>query len=101
VVVANGTATLATGDGATASVPVGDGEEVSLTAFVDFGPRGGFSYGLAMPVERTDGGLRALTPAVEFCRSVDGCGPGAAYVPSAVPEGVSVTVDVVAGERND
>ncbi|MFB6120848.1 MAG: ArnT family glycosyltransferase [Halobacteriaceae archaeon] len=100
VTVANGTATL-TGDGVDpVTIPVDDRDEVGLTVFLDYGPGGSFSYGLELPVERTAGGVQALTPRVEYCRAAATCGGAATYVPASAPPGVSVTVDAFAAEQN-
>jgi len=99
VTVGDGAATL-TADGGTASVPVDDRDDVRVTAFVDYGPGGGFSYAFEMPVEATDDGVQALTPRVEYCRAASTCGGGATYVPDDAPPGIAVTVDAFAAERN-
>jgi len=71
-------------------------ETVRASAFVDYGPGGSFTYRFDLPVDATDGRVRALTPGVELCRGVRSCGGEAAYVPATAPEGVSVETDLTA-----
>ncbi|WP_459808314.1 DUF7846 domain-containing protein [Halopiger thermotolerans] len=83
-----------------ASLPVDDREDVTLTAFVDRGPGGSYSYRFELPV-RTDGdAAEALTPRVERCTAIRDCGGAAAYIPGESPNGVDVRTDLVALEAN-
>ncbi len=104
VVVRNGTATL-TGDGVEpATLPVAERDALELRALVDFGTGGGFTYRTEMPVERTDGGARALTPYAEVCLAPDRCGGEAAHVPGSYDRpGVALRTNVTAvgGETTD
>ncbi|QPV62958.1 glycosyltransferase family 39 protein [Halosimplex litoreum] len=75
-------------------------ETVHASAFVDYGPGGSFTYRFDLPVDATDGRVRALTPEVELCRGVRSCGGAAAYVPETAPDGVSVETDLTATERD-
>ncbi|ELZ23730.1 hypothetical protein C475_14003 [Halosimplex carlsbadense 2-9-1] len=71
-------------------------ETVRASAFVDYGPGGSFSYRFDLPVDATDGRVRALSPGVELCRGVRSCGGAAAYVPETAPDGVTVETDLAA-----
>ena len=75
-------------------------DDVRLTVFVDYGPGGGFTYRFDLPVEVSDGRVRALSPRVEHCRNARACGGSAAYVPSAAPDGVFVRSNVSVAEPN-
>jgi len=96
--VADGRARLA-GDVAAVDDPgvaVDGRETVVITVFVDYGPGGGFSYRLELPVDVSDGRVRALSPRIEHCRNARSCGGAAAYVPGAAPEGVFVRTELAA-----
>jgi hypothetical protein len=86
-----------TGDGVLA---VEGRDVVRLTAFVDYGAGGGFTYRLDLPVAASDGEVRALSPRVERCRDARNCGGAAAHVPGTAPDGVSVRTRLSAAERN-
>ena len=88
-------ARLAAPGGGNGSVPRA-GDEVVIEAFVDYGAAGGFSYRLAMPVERTDGRIRALSPVIERCLNPRRCGGAATHVPSTAPDGVAVDAELTA-----
>ncbi|WP_423750758.1 glycosyltransferase family 39 protein [Salinirarus marinus] len=78
-----------------------DGRDVvRLTAFVDYGPAGGFTYRFDLPVDVDDGRVRALTPRVERCRNARACGGAATHVPESAPDGVFVRSELVATEPN-
>jgi hypothetical protein len=75
-----------------------DGEEIRLTALVDYGAGNAFDYRLDLPV-RTDGdSIRALSPRIERCVDVRTCGGEAAYIPDTAPEGVFVRANLSTGE---
>ncbi|MFB6123457.1 MAG: glycosyltransferase family 39 protein [Haloferacaceae archaeon] len=89
--------------------PVDDGtlgvdgrDVVRLTAFVDYGPSGGFSYRFDLPVVVDNGRVRALTPRIERCRNARACGGAATYIPGSdsAPEGVFVRSELVVREPN-
>jgi len=82
-------------------VAVSGRETLLLTVFVDHGPSGGFSYRLELPVDASDGRVRALSPRIEHCRTPRNCDGAAAYVPGAAPDGVAVGTDLYATERED
>lgn len=65
-------------------------ETVLLTVFVDYGLGGGFSYRYELPIESADGSVRALSPRVRYCRAAMACGPEGAYIPEALPDGISM-----------
>jgi len=75
-------------------------DTVHASAFVDYGPGGSFTYRFDLPVDATDGRVRALTPEIELCRGVRSCSGAAAYVPTAAPDGVTVETDLTATERD-
>ncbi|MFC7138275.1 ArnT family glycosyltransferase [Halosimplex aquaticum] len=75
-------------------------ETVRLSAFVDYGPGGSFTYRFDLPVDASDGRVRALTPRVELCRGARSCGGEAAYLPERAPDGVFVETNLTASERN-
>ncbi len=85
-----------TGSG-NASVPLAPRDTVRVTAFVDYGSGSGFSYRLEMPVERSNGTVRALTPYAEVCADPRRCGGEAMYVPRESRPGVSVSTRFVGG----
>jgi len=102
LVVANGTARL-TGDriesaGDRRAVPVGEREDVTVTAFVGY-PSGGFDYRIVTPVERQGRTVRALTPYAEVCYDARRCGGEAAHVPETALPGVSVRTAFVNDTR--
>jgi hypothetical protein len=80
--------------------PIDGRERVLVTAFVDEGPGASFTYRLELPVDATDGHVRALSPRLEYCRGVRTCGGAAAYVPESTPDGVFVETTLSAGEGN-
>lgn len=82
------------------SISVDGRDTVRLTVFVDYGPGGGFSYRMDLPVEATDDRVDALTPRIEHCRDVRACGGAATYVPAAAPDGVFVRGELVAHNPN-
>lgn len=59
----------------TASVPIENGDEVTMTAYVSTGPASGFSYRIALPIDRTNGTVRALSPTRERCQVPTRCTP--------------------------
>ncbi|WP_459193958.1 ArnT family glycosyltransferase [Halosimplex sp. J119] len=71
-------------------------ETVQLSAFVDYGPGGSFTYRFDVPVDASDGEVRALTPRIELCRGARSCGGEAAYIPETAPGGVSVETNLTA-----
>ena len=73
-------------------------DTVEASAFVDYGPGGSFAYRFDVPVDATEGRVRALTPEVELCRGVRSCGGAAAYVPEAAPDGVAVETTLTASD---
>ena len=75
-------------------------ETVELAAFVDYGPRGGFSYRLDLPVALSEGQVRALSPRTERCRAPQFCGGAAAHIPSTAPDGVFVRTEIVTADPN-
>ena len=78
------------------TVPVEGRETLVLTALVDYGTGAGFTYRFELPVEATDGEVRALTPYTEVCRDGRLCDGEAAYVPGTHQDGVSVETNVTA-----
>ncbi|MFB6184169.1 MAG: ArnT family glycosyltransferase [Haloarculaceae archaeon] len=73
-------------------------DDVRLTAFVDYGAGGGFTYRLDLPVDASGKRVRALSPRVERCRVARNCGGAAAYLPETAPDGVFVRTDLAAVE---
>jgi hypothetical protein len=71
-------------------------ETVRLSVFVDYGPGGSFTYRFDLPVDATDGRVRALTPRIELCRGARSCGGAAAYIPDRAPDGVFVETNLTA-----
>jgi len=67
-------------------------EPLKLVGFVDYGGLGGFEYVVTVPVDRTRGGYRALTPTLEVCRAPSRCDGEAAYVPGHHRNGVDMNV---------
>jgi hypothetical protein len=84
----------ATGDG---GVTLPDRGEVTVEVFLDYGAGSSVSYRLALPVERTDGGVRALSPYREVCRVPDRCGGAAAYLPSRARTRIGIRTALTAG----
>ncbi|MFC7250418.1 ArnT family glycosyltransferase [Halomicroarcula sp. GCM10025324] len=74
----------------TATVPTPERGPVALSAFVDYGTGAGFTYRVVVPVERTEAGVRALTPRLEMCRDQRRCDGEAAYVPGAHRDGIEL-----------
>lgn len=74
-------------------------ETIHLTVFVDYGLGGGFSYRYELPIESADGSLRALSPRVRYCRAAMACGPEAAFIPEALPDGISVQTELVSEQH--
>ncbi|MFB6268692.1 MAG: glycosyltransferase family 39 protein [Halobacterium sp.] len=77
-----------------ASLPVSDGDSVTVDALVDGGYGAGFSYRVRFPVSADGGEYRTLTPYQELCTDLRDCGGGAAYVPGVGPEGAYMNVTV-------
>jgi 4-amino-4-deoxy-L-arabinose transferase-like glycosyltransferase len=78
-----------------------DGRDVvGLSVFVDYRGGGGFAYRFDLPVEVSDGQVRALSPRIERCRNPRACGGSATHVPSTAPDGVFVRTDLTAQEPN-
>ncbi|MEF8906265.1 MAG: glycosyltransferase family 39 protein [Haloarculaceae archaeon] len=63
------------------SVPLERQGSAELRIFVDSGTVDSFSYRVELPIDRGNGSVRALTPALEVCRQPRRCGGEAAYVP--------------------
>ncbi|WP_415381775.1 ArnT family glycosyltransferase [Halosimplex sp. TS25] len=94
---ANGTVGLSGTDGpSNQTLAVSGRETVRLSAFVDYGPGGSFTYRFDLPVDATDGRVRAFTPRVELCRGARSCGGEAAYIPETAPDGVFVETNLTA-----
>ncbi|MEF8774578.1 MAG: glycosyltransferase family 39 protein, partial [Halobacteriales archaeon] len=72
------------------SVPVERQGSAELRVFVDSGTVDSFSYRVELPVDRGNGTVRALTPALEVCRQPRLCGGEAAYVPGTHPSNVTL-----------
>lgn len=72
------------------SLPVGVRDSVRVTAFVHYGGDSGFDYRIRMPVERSNGTVRALTPYVEICRDPRRCGGEAMFIPNETGSDMSV-----------
>ncbi|MFC7199458.1 glycosyltransferase family 39 protein [Halospeciosus flavus] len=70
-------------------VAIDDRDSIEVAVFVDRGPGAEFSYRLRLPVERTGGEVRAITPYLEYCDRPRLCGGEAAYV-GETPRGVFV-----------
>jgi len=75
-------------------------QAVQLSVFVDYGPGGSFTYRLDVPVDASDGRVRALTPRIEVCRGARSCGGAAAYIPETAPDGVFAETNMTAS-RSD
>ncbi len=73
-----------------APLPVDGREMIRVTTFVDYGPRGGFTYRLDVPVSVNATTVRAITPRTEYCRIARSCGGTATYIPDAAPDGVFI-----------
>ena len=82
------------------AIDIAGRETIHLTVFVDYGHGGGFSYRYELPIEASDGSVRALSPRVRYCRAALACGPEAAYIPEALPDGISVRADLIADDQN-
>ncbi|WP_424004494.1 ArnT family glycosyltransferase [Haloarcula salina] len=80
------------GEGIEEAVTVATPEDgtVTLVMFVDYGTGAGFTYRADLPVERTDGGVKTLTPRLEVCTVPRRCGGQAAYVPGSHREGIGM-----------
>ncbi len=72
----------------TVTVPTPNSGPVAVNAFVDYGTGAGVTYRVVVPVERTETGVRALTPRLEMCRDQRRCGGEAAYIPGSHREGI-------------
>jgi len=75
------------------SVPVEQRGAVEVRVFVDYGTVDSFSYRARLPVERDNGTVRALTPALEVCRQPRLCGGEAAYIPGSDLHRPNVTLE--------
>ncbi len=75
------------------SVPVDRQGPVELRVFVDSGTVDSFSYRVQLPVDRRNGTVRALTPALEVCRQPRLCGGEAAYIPGSGVHRPNVTLE--------
>ena len=69
------------------AVTVDGRETVELELFVDYGTGAGFSYALSMPVEASDGDVRAISPRLQLCELAHRCDGAAAYVPGETRSG--------------
>ncbi|MFB6228690.1 MAG: ArnT family glycosyltransferase [Halobacteriales archaeon] len=74
------------------------GEEVRITALVDYGAGNAFDYRLNLPIRTESDAIRALSPRIERCVNVRLCDGEAAYVPDVAPDGVFVRANLSAGE---
>lgn len=74
------------------------GEEVRVTALVDYGAGNAFDYRLNLPVRIDSDSVRALSPRIERCVNVRICGGEAAYIPDIAPDGVFVRANLSAGD---
>jgi hypothetical protein len=72
------------------SVPTPAYGTVELLIFSDFGFNRAVKYRIALPVDRTAEGVRALTPLLEVCWDERRCGGEAAYVPGAHEDGIEL-----------
>ncbi len=72
------------------TVALGDSRTIEMEIFVDSGGLNTFSYEISVPVERTAGGVRAITPTLSVCRQAGPCGIGSAYVPGEHQPGVGL-----------
>jgi len=68
-------------------VTVDGRETLELELFVDYGTGAGFSYALSMPVEASDGSVRAISPRLQLCELAHRCDGAAAYVPGETRPG--------------
>jgi len=75
-------------------------QAVQVSVFVDYGPGGSFTYRLDVPVDASDGRVRALTPSIEVCRGARSCGGAAAYIPETAPDGVFVETSMTASQSD-
>lgn len=62
------------------AVPTPDRGTVTLVAVVDYGAGSGYEYRVELPVERSAGSVRALTPRLDVCWTEQRCEGQAAYV---------------------
>jgi hypothetical protein len=76
------------------SVPTPDRGVVTLIAFVDYGYGSAVKYRFELELERTETGVRALTPAMEVCWSERLCDGQAAYVPGTHRSGIELNATV-------
>ena len=76
------------------SVPVERRGSVEVRVFVDYRTVDSFSYRAELPVERGNGTVRALTPALEVCRQPRLCGGEAAYVPGVHRPNVTLEAEL-------
>lgn len=75
------------------SVPVERRGPVELGVFVDYGTVDSFSYRAELPVDRRNGTVRALTPALDVCRQPRLCDGEAAYIPGSGLHRSNVTLE--------
>jgi hypothetical protein len=73
------------------------GDEVRITALVDYGAGNAFDYRLDIPVQIESDAVRALSPRIERCVNVRICGGEAAHVPDLAPDGVFVRANLSTG----
>ena len=79
------------------SVPVTERENLTVSAFVDYGTGFGFEYRAHLSTRTTpDGAVRALTPHLELCRAQALCGGESTYVPGAARPGVFINASLSA-----
>ena len=84
------------------SVPVDGRDTVDLDVFVDTGALDSLEYRLDLPVDRSGGQVRAVTPRVGVCSDARDCGVDDAYVPGAHRQGVWVETGLeAAGGETD
>ncbi len=82
------------------SVPISGRETVDLTLFVDARGLSTFEYDVALPVEQTNGTVRAITPRQRVCSDVRHCDEGGAYVPGTHRPGISLETGLSTVETN-
>ena len=76
------------------AVPTPDRGTVTVEAFVDLQGTSAVRYRAEVPVDRTETGMRALTPRLELCWSERLCGGQAAYVPGDRRYGIELNATV-------
>ena len=82
--------------GAAGCLPSPQSGSIRLDASVEYVTGTAFTYRIALPVERTESGVRALTPRLETCRIESRCGGQAAYVPGSHRDGIDMNVTLSA-----